>query len=106
LLGDSVEGWTLKSIRPSELVVANGERTETLALQRGKVKATSAGNGAGKNNSKSREQGLVGQVKAYPGNPTPPAGPGAGTKAAATTGSKPAAGQAEPEPSLGLGPQG
>ncbi len=57
LLGDAVEGWTLKSIRPSELVVANGERTETLVLQRGDVEASAA--------SASSVQGKSGQVKAY-----------------------------------------
>ena len=39
LLGDTVEGWTLKSVQPSELVVSNGKRTETLVLQQGTVSA-------------------------------------------------------------------
>jgi len=39
LLGDTVEGWTLESITPHTLVVSNGERSETLALQQGTVTA-------------------------------------------------------------------
>ena len=80
LLGDAIEGWTLKSVTPFELVVANGERTETLVLERGKVKAASAGNSTGtdKNKSKSSEQGRIGQVKAYPATPAAPAGKGPG----------------------------
>ena len=60
LLGDAVEGWTLKSITQSELVVANGSQTKTLALQRGKVKAAPA--------SKSKAAPRAGQVKPYPSN--------------------------------------
>jgi len=111
LLGDAIEGWTLKSVTPFELVVANGERTETLVLERGKVKAASAGNssGADKNNSKSSEQGRTGQVKAYPASPAAPAGKGPGAKAApAATPPEGVAAKAEPEPerTLGLGPRG
>jgi len=58
LLGDAVEGWTLKSITQSELVVANGSQTKTLALQRGRVKAAPA--------SKRKAAPRAGQVKPYP----------------------------------------
>lgn len=102
LLGDEIEGWTLKSVTPFELVVANGERTETLALERGKIKAPPAGK------SKSPEQGRVGQVQAYPDSPASPAGSGAGAKAGtgatgagAKSGGKPA--KPEPEATLTLG---
>jgi hypothetical protein len=96
LLGDVVEGWTLKSISPSELVVTNGDRTETLALQRGQVKAAPA------DKSKRREQKQVGQVKAYPGSVASPSGKPAGAKDGAAA---PAA-QPEPERTLSLGPRG
>jgi hypothetical protein len=107
LLGDAVEGWTLKSVTPFELVVANGERTETLALERGKVKAATAGKSASDNKSKSSEQGRIGQVKAYPASPAAPAANGPGKKAA-TVGTAPEGGAATPEPerTLGLGPRG
>ncbi len=39
LLGDTVEGWTIESITPHTMVVSNGERSETLALQQGTVTA-------------------------------------------------------------------
>ena len=101
LLGDVVEGWTLKSIRPSELVVANGDRTETLALERGQVNAAPAG----KSKRKSGERSRVGQVKPYPASVASPSGKTAAAKGGAVA---PAGGdaQAEPEPTLGLGPEG
>lgn len=100
LLGDVVEGWTLKSIRPSELVVVNGERTETLVLERGKIKAAPA------QRSNSREHSRVGQVKPYPDNVASPSGRAAGDKDGPAA--APAGGAAEPEPerTLGLGARG
>jgi hypothetical protein len=107
LLGDVVEGWTLKSVAPFELVVANGGRTETLALERGSVKSTPAGKTTSKNNSKSSEQGRIGQVKAYPASPAAPAGNAPGAKAAAGEATpEGGASKAESERTLGLGPRG
>ena len=54
LLGDEVEGWTLKSVAPFELVVASGGRTETLSLERGSVKSAPADKSADKSTSKKK----------------------------------------------------
>jgi hypothetical protein len=105
LLGDVVEGWTLKSVTPFELVVVDGDRTETLALERGKIKAAPAG----KSKKKSPERGRVGQVPAYPGSPASPAASGAEAKAGAGatgTGEEENSGNSatpEPEATLSLG---
>lgn len=40
LLGETVNGWTLESIRSTESQFSNGERSETLTLEPGKVKTT------------------------------------------------------------------
>ena len=111
LLGDVVEGWTLKSVAPFELVVANGGRTETLSLERGSVKSAPADKSADKSTSKKKSngsvQGRTGQVKAYPGSPAAPAGNAPGAKAAAGgTAPEGAPSKAEPERTLGLGLQG
>ncbi|MEE4144974.1 MAG: hypothetical protein V2I26_09250 [Halieaceae bacterium] len=110
LLGDAIEGWTLKSVSPLQLVVANGERTETLALERGRVKAAPAGKNADvRNKNKSGEQARVGQVEAYPVPATAPAGTGPVVSPPAGTAKKSAPGGAagaEPERTLGLGPGG
>lgn len=90
LLGDVVEGWTLKSVTPFELVVVDGDRTKTLALERGQIKAAPAG----KSNDKSPEHGRAGQVPAYPGSPAAPA-------ASEKNSGKPAT--PEPEAVLSLG---
>jgi hypothetical protein len=37
LVGESLDGWTLQSIDSGEIQLANGERSETLILQQGKV---------------------------------------------------------------------
>lgn len=37
LLGESLDGWTVKTIASSDVVLTNGERQETLSLQRGEV---------------------------------------------------------------------
>ena len=111
LLGDVVEGWTLKSVAPFELVVASGGRTETLSLERGSVKSAPAdktpSKNKSKNKSKSSAQGRTGQVKAYPASPAAPAGNAPGAKAAAGgTAPEGAPSKAEPERTLGLGPRG
>lgn len=111
LLGDEVEGWTLKSVAPFELVVANGGRTETLSLERGSVKSAPAGKSAGKSTGKEKSNstapGRTGQVKAYSGSPAAPAGNAPGAKAAAGgTAPEGSPSKAEPERTLGLGPRG
>ncbi len=55
LLGDVVEGWTLKSVAPFELVVASGGRTETLSLERGSVKSAPADKTADKSTEQEQE---------------------------------------------------
>ena len=114
LLGDTVEGWTLKSITPYELVVSDGERTETLALLAGNVSAKAAGAGA----AAVAEPG--GKAKSRPGGASAPAGnnrrhgdkarsqdkAGSGYKPPAA-GPAPAGNASEPaeaERTLGLGP--
>jgi hypothetical protein len=37
LVGERLEGWTLESIEAGEIVLANGQRSESLTLQRGSV---------------------------------------------------------------------
>ncbi len=37
LVGESLEGWTLESIKPDEIVLVNGKRSEVLALKRGNI---------------------------------------------------------------------
>tara|TARA_R110001599_G_scaffold145321_1_gene327635 strand:- start:92849 stop:93559 length:711 start_codon:yes stop_codon:yes gene_type:complete len=37
LVGESLDGWTLETIASDEIVLTNGERSETLKLQRGEV---------------------------------------------------------------------
>ena len=107
LLGDEIEGWTLKSVAPFELVVANGGRTETLSLERGSVKSAPADKSAGKKKSNGSAQGRTGQVKAYPGSPAAPAGNAPGAKAAAGEAAPEGApSKAQPERTLGLGLQG
>jgi hypothetical protein len=111
LLGDVVEGWTLKSVAPFELVVANGGRTETLALERGSVKSgptdKSLGKSTGKKKSNGSAQGRTGQVKAYPASPAAPAGNAPGAKAAAGgTAPEVTPSKAESERTLGLGARG
>lgn len=101
LLGEAVEGWTLASITPTALVVANGERTETLVLQPVPVTASPASEG--------RAEARQGQVQAYPPaqagvqprqapGPAQPQPAGRGNE---TVGPKPAA-----ERTLGFGPRG
>ena len=105
LLGDVVEGWTLKSVAPFELVVTNGQRTETLALERGKVKQPPTDDGD--NKSKSGKQGRVGQVDAYPAGPAASGDTDPGVKAAAGKAAPRAnPAKAESERTLGLGPGG
>ncbi len=101
LLGDAVEGWTLKSITQSELVVANGSQTKTLALQRGKIKASPA--------SKRRAAPRTGQVEPYPagagrGGEQAQAGAQASSAPKKSGSDKPA--KPKPRPTLSLGPKG
>jgi len=37
LVGESLDGWTVKTIESNDAVLTNGERRETLSLQRGEV---------------------------------------------------------------------
>jgi hypothetical protein len=111
LLGDTVEGWTLESITPHTLVVSNGERSETLALQQGAVsarpaRAPAAAASQGESRAKAadgssgdnRLQGAAAGLKLRKREP----GAAAAAPPAADTPAPAAA--AEAEPTLGLGP--
>ncbi len=105
LLGDTVEGWTIESITPHTLVVSNGERSETLALQQGAVtarpaRATAAA--ASQDGSQARTSSAA-AANAAPGVKLRKRAPGAVVAPPAADTPAPAA-AAGAEPTLGLGP--
>jgi hypothetical protein len=116
LLGDTVEGWTLESITPRTMVVSNGGRSETLALQQGTVTARPPRSAAadasqaerkamasgGSSGDKLRKRGAR-----SPGAKLRKLEPGAAVApTAADTPAPAAAAEADAERTLGLGPGG
>lgn len=114
LLGDTVEGWTLESITPRTLVVSNGGRSETLALQQGTVtarppRAAAAAVSQGESRAKAadgssganRLQGAAAGLKLRKREPGAAVAP-----PAADTPAPAAAAEADAERTLGLGPGG
>jgi len=121
LLGDTVEGWTIESITPHTLVVSNGERSETLALQQGTVtvRPARAPAAAASQAERQPESEAENQAKAADGASgenllqRTAAGPklrqrepGAAGAPAADTPAPAAAAEADAERTLGLGPGG
>ncbi len=110
LLGDTVEGWTIESITPHTLVVSNGERSETLALQQGAVTARPAHAPAAavsQGESRAKASSAAG-ANAAPGVKLRKRAPGAAAVAptAADTPAPAAAAEADAKRTLGLGPGG